>query len=106
MCVDVKLLNGTSDGTEAMIAKPNFDSRSVFSENLVAVEVRKLEVKFNKSIYVGICILAVSKICLYELHYEYMFPLYREKCKIMYTNIDSLVYHSPRVRGCLRDDET
>ncbi|XP_018341744.1 PREDICTED: uncharacterized protein LOC108748208 [Trachymyrmex septentrionalis] len=35
-------------GAEAMIAKPNFHSRNVFAENLIAVELRKLEVKFNK----------------------------------------------------------
>ncbi|XP_025075074.1 uncharacterized protein LOC112552895 [Pogonomyrmex barbatus] len=38
-------------GAEAMIAKPNFHSRSVFAENLIAVKLRKLEVKFNKPIY-------------------------------------------------------
>ncbi|RLU15824.1 hypothetical protein DMN91_011580, partial [Ooceraea biroi] len=79
--VDVKLLtkwNGPY-GAEAMIAKPNFHSRSVFSENLVAIEMRKLEVKFNKPIYVGMCILDISKVCLYEFHHEYMLPLYREK---------------------------
>jgi len=37
------------------------------------------------------CILDISKACLYEFHHEYMLPLYHEKCKIMYT--DSLVYH-------------
>jgi len=79
-------------GAEALIAKPNFHSRSAFSENLVA-ELRKLEVKFNKSIYIGMCILDLLKICLYEFHYEYMFPLYRNKCKIMYTDTESLVYH-------------
>ncbi|KAG5335552.1 GT2D2 protein, partial [Acromyrmex charruanus] len=36
-------------GVEAMITKPNFRSRSVFSENLIAIEMRKLEVKFNKT---------------------------------------------------------
>jgi len=34
-------------GAEALIAKPNFHSRSVFSENLVAIKMRKLEVKLN-----------------------------------------------------------
>ncbi|RLU16498.1 hypothetical protein DMN91_010566 [Ooceraea biroi] len=61
--VDVKLLtkwNGKY-GAEAMIAKPNFHSRSIFSENLIAIEMRKLEVKFNKPIYVGMCILDISK---------------------------------------------
>ena len=54
--VDVKLLTKWDGryGAEAMIAKPNFHSRSVFAENLIAVELRKLEVKFNKPIYVGV----------------------------------------------------
>ncbi|XP_076675420.1 uncharacterized protein LOC143372757 [Andrena cerasifolii] len=76
-----------------MIAKPNFYSRSVFAENLIAVELRKLEVKFNKPIYVGMCILDISKICLYEFHHEYMSPLHGQKCKILYTDTDSLIYH-------------
>jgi len=29
---------------------------------------------------------------LYEFHHEYIAPL-REKCKIMYTHTDSLIYH-------------
>ncbi|KAL6264189.1 hypothetical protein P5V15_004270 [Pogonomyrmex californicus] len=51
--VDVKLLTKWDGryGAEAMIAKPNFHSRSVFAENLIAIELRKLEVKFNKPIY-------------------------------------------------------
>jgi len=93
--VDVRLLMRWDGryGAEAMIAKPNFHSRSVFSENLVAIEMRKLEVKFDKPIYVGMCILDISKTCLYEFHHEYMLPLYRDKCKIMYTDTDSLIYH-------------
>ncbi|KYM94128.1 hypothetical protein ALC62_15259 [Cyphomyrmex costatus] len=78
-------------GLEAMIAKPNFCSRSIFSENLVAVELRKLEVTMNKPIYVGMCILEISKIRLYDFHYEHMVPLYRDKCTLMYTHTDSLI---------------
>jgi len=53
--VDVKLLTKWDGrcGAEAMIAKPNLHSRSVFSETLIAVKLRKLEVKFYKPIYVG-----------------------------------------------------
>jgi len=76
-----------------MIAKPNFHNRSVFSENLVAIEMRKLEVKFDKPIYVGMCIFDISKTCLYKFHHEYMLPLYHESCKIMYTDTDSLIYN-------------
>ena len=38
-------------GAEAMIAEPNFHNRSIFSENLVAIEMRKLEMKLDKLIY-------------------------------------------------------
>jgi len=55
--------------------------------------MRKLEVKFDKPIYVGVCILDISKTCLYEFLHDHMSPLYRDKCKIMYTDIDSLISH-------------
>ncbi|XP_077263128.1 uncharacterized protein LOC143897994 [Temnothorax americanus] len=79
-------------GAEALIAKPNFHSRSVFSENLVAIELRRLEVKFNKPIYVGMSTLEISKTRLYEYYYDYMLPLYCDRCRIAYTDTDSLIY--------------
>ncbi|KAL6420894.1 hypothetical protein ACFW04_012121 [Cataglyphis niger] len=93
--VDVKLLTKWNEryGAEAMISKSNFHSRSVFAENLIAVELPKLEIKFNKPIYVGMCILDIAKVCLYEFHHEYMLPLYRENCKVMYTDTDNLIYY-------------
>jgi len=41
-------------GVEAIITKPftNFHNRSVFSESLVAIEMRKLEMKFDKRKYI------------------------------------------------------
>ncbi|XP_071648502.1 uncharacterized protein [Temnothorax longispinosus] len=93
--VDVKLVTKWKGryGAEAMIARPNFHSSSMFSENLVAIELRKFEVKFDKPIYVGMCILDLTKVCLYEFHHDYMFLLYRDSCRIMYTDTDSLIYH-------------
>ncbi|XP_043479909.1 uncharacterized protein LOC122509742 [Leptopilina heterotoma] len=53
--VDVKLVTkwGGRYGAEAVISKPNFHSRSIFSENLVAIELRKTEILINKPIYIG-----------------------------------------------------
>ena len=72
---------GRQIGAEAMIAKLNFYSPSVFSENL-----RKLKVKFDKPMYVGMCILGISKMCLHEFHHEYMTLLFYDTRKIMYTD--------------------
>ncbi|KYN24367.1 hypothetical protein ALC57_04029 [Trachymyrmex cornetzi] len=106
--VDVKLITKWDGryGVEAMIAKPNFHSRSIFARNLIAVELRKLEVKFNKPIYVGMCILDISKVCLYEFHCDYMLPLFHDKCKIMYTDTDSLIYHIENIIQCENIYET
>jgi len=61
--IDVKLIIKWY-GTKAMIAKSNIYSRSVFAENLIAVEMHKLEIKFDKPIYVGMCILDILETLL------------------------------------------
>jgi len=46
--VDVRLLTRWDRRyAEAMIAKSKFYNRSVFSKNLIAIELRKLEIKFK-----------------------------------------------------------
>ncbi|XP_051161514.1 uncharacterized protein LOC127281705 [Leptopilina boulardi] len=92
--VDVKLVNKWSGryGAEALISKPNFHSRSIFDENLVAIELRKTEILMNKPIYVGFAVLDVSKSLIYDFHYDYMLKKYVDSCKLMYTDTDSLIY--------------
>ncbi|XP_054008915.1 uncharacterized protein LOC128892496 [Hylaeus anthracinus] len=38
-------------------------------------------------------LLDISKVCLYEFHHDYMLPTHDDKCKVMYTDTDSLIYH-------------
>ena len=52
-----------------------------------------MKVEMNKSVYLGLCILDLSKIVMYEFHYDYMKSKYGHKAKLMYTVTDSLVYH-------------
>ena len=63
------------------VMKPNFKSGILFGENL------------NKLIYLGQAILDLSKIVMYEFHYDYMVPKYGENLQLCYKDTDSLVYH-------------
>lgn len=95
--VNVKLLThwenrGKSLGVQDWIAKPEFSSLSVFSENLVAVQLQKTKVCYDKPIYLGFSILDISKTLMYEFHYEYMLTKFEKKCKLLYTDTDSLIY--------------
>ena len=53
----------------------------------------KIKVVMNKPVYLGQVILDLSKIVMYEFHYDYMVPKYSlEKLKLCYMDTDSLVY--------------
>ena len=45
-----------------------------FSENLLAIEMRKTQIVVNKLVYLGLSILELSKIIMYEFWYDYMKP--------------------------------
>ena len=46
-------------------------------------EMGKIKVVMNKSVYFGQAMLDLSKIVMYEFHYDYMLPKYGEKFKTM-----------------------
>ena len=76
-----------------MVMKPNFKSGVLFGENLMGCEMGKIKVVMNKLVYLGQAILDLSKIIMYEFHYNYMVPRYGlEKLKLCYMDTDSLVY--------------
>ena len=75
------------------VMKPNFIPGVLFGENLMGCEMGKIKVVMNKPVYLGHAILDLSKIVMYEFHYDYMVPKYGlEKLKLYYMDTDSLVY--------------
>lgn len=92
---DVKLINKWDGryGAKIYIAKPNFKKLVIFNENLVAIELSKSEIKLNKPVAVGVCVLEISKIKMYDFHYNFMLKNYsHQNCRIHYTDTDSFVY--------------
>ena len=76
-----------------MVMQPNFKSGVLFGENLMGCEMGEIKVVMNKPVYLGQAILDLSKIVMYEFHYDYMIPKYGDRLKLCYMDTDSLVYH-------------
>ena len=53
----------------------------------------KTKVVMNKPVYFGQAISDLSKIVMYEFHYDYKLHKYGENLKLCYVDTDSLVYH-------------
>ena len=53
--------------------------------------MKKTKVKMNKPIYLGLSILEISKILMYEFWYDYMKPKYNNNVKLCYMDTDSLI---------------
>ena len=62
----------------------------IFDNNLVVKRKSKLALKLNKPAYIGMCILELSKVLMYEFHYHYIKNKYDNKSKLLFTDTDSL----------------
>ena len=91
------------------VMRSNFKSGVLFGENLMGCEMGKIKVVMNKPVYLGQAILDLSKIIMYEFHYDYMKPTYENLClwgtlsigaqgppclKLCYMNTNSMIYHN------------
>ena len=76
-----------------LAARPTYISHKIFHENLVAVHSKQTKLLLNKPSYVGMCILELSKLVMYNFHYNYILPKYGKKAKLLFTDTDSLCYH-------------
>ena len=73
-------------------AKPTFVSCKIFHENLVAVHMKKNFLLLDKPSYVGMCILDLSKVLMYDFHYNFIKAKYGDRAKLLFTDTDSLCY--------------
>ena len=88
---DIKLFT-TNIQRKKLVNQPNFYSSIWFSNNLLAIEMKKVKVKMNKPIYLGMSIIDISKIPMYEFWYDYLRPKYKENLQLCYMDTDSYVF--------------
>ena len=89
---DIKLVT-TDEKRSKLISEPTYHTTKRFSENVLAIEMKKTKVKMNKSVYLGMSILDISKTLMYKFWYDYIKPKYGDRAKLCYTDTDSFIFH-------------
>ena len=80
--IDVKLVSNGKD----------YMSHKIFDNNFAAIRKSKLALELNKPAYIGMCILELRKVLMYEFHYDYITNQNVNKSKILFTDTNSLMY--------------
>ena len=87
---DIKLVT-TDKKRSKLVTKPNYHTINLISEDLSIIEMKKTKVKMNKPTYLGLSILEISKILMYEFWYDYMKPKYNDNVRLCYMDMDSFI---------------
>ena len=87
---NIKLVT-TDKKRNKLVSEPNYHTMNHISEDLSIIEMNKTSVKMNKPIYLGLSILDISKILMYEFWYDYIKPKYNDNVKLCYMDTDSFV---------------
>ena len=74
-------------------SEPNYHTIKCFSDNLMAMEMNKINVKMNRPVYLGLSSLDISKITMYGYWHDHTKPKYGDNAKLCYMNADNLIFH-------------
>ena len=87
---DIKLVT-TDKKRSKLVSELNYHTINLISEDLSIIEMKKTKEKMNKPIYLGLSILEISKILMYEFWYDYLKPKYDNNVKLCYMDTDSFI---------------
>ena len=73
-------------------SKTSYMSLKIFDNDLVAICKSKVTLTLNKPSYIRICISELSKVLMYELHFDYIKNKYGNNSELLSTETDSLMH--------------
>ena len=88
--MNVKLVNDKKV-YQRCVNKPIFLSQKLFDKNFFTLHCSRTVLTLSNPIYVGFCILELSKLLMYQFHYDYVLKTF-DNVKLLFTDHDSLVY--------------
>ena len=97
---DVKLVT-TDKRRNQLVSEPNYHTRKWFSEDLLEIEMKKIKVKLNNPVYLGLSILEFSKTLMYEFCNDYIKPKYQNSAKHCHMTSKS---YNKKVIGLMEDE--
>ena len=83
---DIKIVK-TDKKRSKLISDPNYHTINYMSEDLSIIEMKRTKVKMSKPIYLGLSVLEISKLLMYEFWYDYMKPKYNDNVKLCYMDM-------------------
>ena len=89
---DIKIFTTNSE-RKRLVSEPNYHTCKQFSENLMAIEMKKSKIHMNKPVYVGQAVLDINKTFMYEFCYDYISHKYDDKVQLCYMDTDSFIVH-------------
>ena len=81
----------------ALVSEPNYHAKILFTENILETALKKAEILRNKNFYLGLLILELSKIFIYEFWYDYVKPKYGEKVRLCCMDITSFIVYKKQI---------
>ena len=89
---DIELVKADEKRSK-LVSEPNYHTENNFPKNLLEVEMKKTKVKMNKSVYLGMSIIDISKMLTYEFRYDCIKSKHGDKAKLCCMNTYSFVIH-------------
>ena len=89
---DIKLV-ATSRRRNYLLWERNYHTAKCFSENLIALEMKKIKVKMNKPVYLRLSKLEISKTLMYGFWFDYIKLNYQYNAKQSHMDTDSFIMH-------------
>ena len=89
--VDVGLVNNKKDYLK-WISTPSYLRQKIFDNNLVVIHKIKTTLTLKKPANIRICVLELSKVPMYEFHFDYIKNKYGSKSRLSFTDTDSFMY--------------
>ena len=74
-----------------LTSNPSYLTKKIFDNDLGTIRKTKMTLTLSKPAYVSMCILNLSKVLMYEFHFDYIKNKYGNNSRLLFTDTDNLM---------------